>query len=299
MLCIECKTELLSDIYPPAKAIRCASCGSVASRNHETAEKANRLAWRSLWLGLSSILLLCFTGIPAVWFGIRSLLQMRFTQKRIQDQRAATFGIALGVIFGVMASVVVFLAALMSIVISWTVSSMNEANEVANLQENIGRIDLPEGIVANRGRSFKGQFLQTTWVDSEDSTDDRNCRIRMVRSMPNAQVGKVQLTELRDASLGTGLKTKPESEISELEWRFCGEPTTVVKTVMQIENEPSQLVRYVAKFIPDGSPEGKASFSESSHADDCFGIAIVVKQPGRWDEEDVRAIIESFQPAEL
>lgn len=305
MQCLQCQAELLIDVYSSANSIRCAACGSVAARNHESAEQANRLAWRSLWLGLSSIVFFCFTGIPAIWLGVRSLLQMRFTQKRIQDQRAAVVGIAMGVLFGILGSATVLLVSLLMIVFSWTTSSPDEPEEVLAFQESIGRIEIPDAIEPVRGRGMRGQFRQTIWADSlistdtenpEDSTNDRSCRIRIVRGMHNTQIGKAQIVELRDTDLGLNLKTEPNPEISELSWKFCGQPTTVVKTVMQVQQSDATMTRYVVSTLK-ANPSHSSEQNSHEHKD-YFGISVVIREPGRWSENDVKAIVESFEPAE-
>lgn len=297
MQCLQCQSELLIDVDSSANSIRCAACGSTASRNHESAEQANRLAWRSLWLGLSSIVFLCFTGIPAIWLGIRSLLQMRFTQKRIQDQRAAVVGVAMGLLFGILGSAIAIVAGLLVVVFSWTTSSPETPEEILAFQESIGKIELPDSIQPVRGRGMIGQFKQTMWDDSSESKEDQSCRIRIVRGMQNSQIGRGQIAELRDMNLGLDLKIEPNPEISELSWQFCGKPIVVVKTVMKVQLPDSTLIRYVAKTIGDNrSVTQTESQGNSSAQKDDFGIGVVIREPSRWSEDDVKAIIESFQP---
>jgi uncharacterized membrane protein HdeD (DUF308 family) len=52
----------------------------------------------SFHLGMASFLLCVFTGVPAVWKGVRSLVEMRGDPDRRGERRLARAGIILGLL---------------------------------------------------------------------------------------------------------------------------------------------------------------------------------------------------------
>jgi hypothetical protein len=55
----------------------------------------------SCHLGMASFLLCFFTGVPAVWKGVRSLVEMRGDPNRRGERRLAWAGICLGLFGGI------------------------------------------------------------------------------------------------------------------------------------------------------------------------------------------------------
>jgi hypothetical protein len=62
------------------------------------ATPAARRARASFHLGLASFLLCVFTGVPAVWKGLRSLVELRGEPGRDRERRLAWAGVLLGVL---------------------------------------------------------------------------------------------------------------------------------------------------------------------------------------------------------
>ena len=101
MNCPQCQSTLLVEVFGTSNPIRCASCGEISMPPNQQASEVHRDSRRSLWLGVASIVLLFLTGIPAIWYGVRSLLKMRFVRSQRGDRKAATIGAVLGLIFGI------------------------------------------------------------------------------------------------------------------------------------------------------------------------------------------------------
>ena len=99
--CPKCEATLIADGLAEGQQVRCVQCATLFRLGEEQKTSADRLAWRSFWLGLSSLVFLFLTGIPAIYYGIRSMLRMRFTKPRPKDQFAAVSGTMLGGCFGV------------------------------------------------------------------------------------------------------------------------------------------------------------------------------------------------------
>ena len=102
--CQHCKSKVVTVGLNTGQQIRCANCLTIWTFGKVETDATDRLAWRSFWLGLSSILFLFFTGIPAIYYGVRSLLRMRFVKPKKRDRAAAIAGTTMGGCFGIFVS---------------------------------------------------------------------------------------------------------------------------------------------------------------------------------------------------
>ena len=105
MTCLVCGARLYTDFVSESQSskiwLRCGKCGDFIDSGVKANAPVDKFARRSLWLGISSIILLFFTGIPAIYYGVKSLMRSKYTSVRPGDRRAAIAGTALGTIFGV------------------------------------------------------------------------------------------------------------------------------------------------------------------------------------------------------
>ena len=116
--CQQCDATLIADGLPQGQQVRCVKCAHLFRLGEEKKTSADRLAWRSFWLGLSSLLCMFFTGIPAIYYGIRSLLRMRFIKPRPKDRFAAVSGTLMGGCFGMSGAVIACFAAIIAITLT-------------------------------------------------------------------------------------------------------------------------------------------------------------------------------------
>ena len=81
-MCLACGAQVFTDFGSSSKSakisLRCGNCGDLIGTGVKANAPREKTASRSLWLGLSSIILLFFTGIPAIYYGIKSLLKKSF-----------------------------------------------------------------------------------------------------------------------------------------------------------------------------------------------------------------------------
>lgn len=303
MNCPHCESWLLVEVYGTSNPIRCTSCGGVSIPPNKTATQVNRYAWRSFWFGLASIVLLFVAGIPAIWYGVRSLLQMRFTRSQKSDRKAAVAGVALGVVFGVFGT---GLATVIGAIVFLVMSSIEETSDPQRMNEilaSIGTLDVPEGVELLEANRFQNQFQRINWRDGS-SVEKSEARIRLIKAIRNTQVGMAQLNRPRDSfSLHSNIEVDAKSRQTEmLLWKFAGKEREITKST-----EP--VVRYTIRS-PDSEDEEEVvtpspgelnviTYSASTEEDGETNVYILLtsfRDPGKHSEEAVRAMFESFQP---
>jgi len=245
MNCSQCESELLVEIFGTSNPIRCASCGGISIPANEASTQAGRFAWRSLWLGIASIFLLFLTGLPAIWYGVRSLLQMRFVRSQKGDRKAAAAGITLGLLFGIFGS---------------------------------------DDFQTDDARVMKNTFQRVEWRDGF-TAEDANGRIRLIKAIPGTQIGdsqifgpKLEFDIHRDIDVDNEL-----GERESVSWPFAGKTRTIVKISEPVLKGDFRTVRYVGSTEEDKS--GRA-----------YILAISVRENGKYSQDDVRQVFESFQP---
>lgn len=149
MNCQACNATLLPTKTERHQLVRCGDCGSTflpLMTNKAALEKTDRMAKWSFWLGLSSLVLLMFTGIPALVLGIRSLRRMRFRSVEKREKFQAITGTVLGFLFGVCGGTCAILAA---IAVGFFVSSYentNDPDQVASIANSVATFDNTLGL---------------------------------------------------------------------------------------------------------------------------------------------------------
>lgn len=285
MNCSQCQSTLLVEIFGTANPVRCASCGHVSIPVNEASTLVSRHARRSLWLGLVSIFLLFLTGIPAIWYGVSSLLQMRFVRSRKRDRQAAAAGVTLGVLFGVFWSG--FVLSFGGVILFFMMINEDTFNPVriAEIRSEIGSIEVPADFVALEANIMKGQFQRVNWQDGRMASDAEG-RIRLVKAKFRSQIGSAHIFGPKlefdihqdidvDASAG---------ERETVLWQFAGKERKIVKVTEPALKGDLRLVRYVAS-------------TEEDKEIDAYVLAVCVREDGKYSEQDVKEIFESFAPA--
>lgn len=229
-LCKHCNSKLVVTGIQPGQAIRCANCSSVT--NFGIAEKkvaADHLAWRSLYLGIASIFLMFFAGIPAIYYGVRSLLRMRITRTKQTDQTAAAAGVVLGGCIGICFWGMVLLIGISAAVVFSTYSESNEPDEVARMCSEEFEIHAPESLEPWRAVSLLGikEFYFYDRIENADGEKTRRMGLLAMSSPKNPQTDGAFMANLKTHRIGRGNFSIKDS--ATLEWEFSGNPVDVKK----------------------------------------------------------------------
>lgn len=277
---------MLVEVFGTSNPIRCASCGNISSATNRQTTEVHRHAWRSLWLGLSSILLLFLTGIPAIWYGVRSLLRMRFVRSQSKDRIAAVVGVILGVVCGIAGTASV---ALIGGFIALFMLSMEETKDPERIDEilaTIGSVEVPVDFEAIEASRFTNEFSNVTWRDGAKA-EDAMARMRLVVTRQGTALRNTQISVTKNQfRLYRNLKIDADSRKFEiLSWEIAARDCDVVKTTEAAKEGDFNAVRYATQL-------------DSENEKQTYVLAVSIREPGKYKEEDVKKIFESFKPLE-
>lgn len=282
MNCSNCESILLTDVFKTPNPIRCTACGHISIPQTKSSNQANRFAWRSFWLGLTSIVLLCLTGIPAIWYGVRSLLQMRFVRSQKNDRKAAIAGICLGLLFGFVGSGIVAMIGAFSLIFMFLVEETKEPERIQEILANIGTIDIPEDFHAVEANRVANQVEQVDWRDSS-KLESANGRVRLVKGVTETQFAEIQRGKLMSMDLHRDIEVDESSRRSDKRlWSFAGQEREVTRTTLHAKQGDFEVIRYAVTTIADNEKEFSA-------------LAVSIRKPGDFTEADVRKIFESYE----
>lgn len=234
--CPSCNSVLITRTVTPGQSIRCGRCSQIIRFGTTEKVATDKLAWRSLWLGVASLVFLFFTGIPAVYYGIRSLLRMRFFRPKTSDRAAAVVGTTLGGCMGVFVGIPAAFTGLMIAIVVLTVTSSEIPAEIEEELAKHCNVSFPEDV---EGVGFQSLMLgsqQTFDFADAKKRDERKIDIRIIRYNTTLAVNKMAII-LRAKTRGV-----PEGEmISQevIEWRAGREPIEVNKRVYRVKNKTS------------------------------------------------------------
>ena len=269
----------------------------------EQKTSADRLAWRSFWLGLSSLVLLFFTGLPAIYYGIRSMLRMRFIKSRPKDRFAAVAGTAMGGCFGVIGgTMIVSFAAIIAITIL-TVNQPKTAEAKQQLYSQIFASEMPPELLLDRAVSVLNSQHFFDFFDNEEP-EQRTIRVHLLHHNANFQPMQTQVVaQLRDRSLKLPGKKLVEKNSELLSWKMLDQDVEIRKTIFEILPDDQ------AEETESESGSGTAAESESANgvAIQYYGICkspfgftgmtVIAKQPqSLFSEEKIRELFASIQP---
>ncbi len=275
--CPDCKTSLIVKGVPQGQQAICVNCHALFRVGEQVRTSADRLAWRSLWLGLSSIVLLFITGIPAIYYGIRSLLRMRYVKSQTADRVAAITGTALGGCFGLFGSVFgLTVGGLMGFVLL-TMVRVEKTPEVAALFQQVFEAEIPQELIPSRGAEILNSMYFFDFYDAPQPID-RTFRLHLIAQKSIIRTNNSQtINQLRDRVLNDRYQLKETgSEI--LTWSLGGDPIDVRKIEFEIIED--------GFFNPD-DPASTSSVGQtivqyygySSSEQGKTGFSWIVKQP--------------------
>ena len=292
--CESCGSVLVTDFILGSQStkvsLRCGGCGDlIGTRIKANAPVDKRARW-SLWLGLSSILLLFITGIPAMYLGIRSLLRMRYTSFRLQDRRAAIVGTALGSLFGICGGFCGGGAIALSVVAFLSSSETRDLKQTLVVFEGVATGDIPKQMK----QGFAIRAVNTHQFNFRDAklNKDRTCRVHIVYFPPVMVGGMATLKQtLRLHKISNDSNHEPIEETT-LNWEIAGESVVVYKYVMKetYENDKGETVtNEVHQYL------GYAHVEEG-----IYGVTCAIRVPNQVfpDEESIKSFFSSIGPAE-
>jgi hypothetical protein len=305
--CKQCQSELevTADSRIVNGPLRCAGCGFLFRIGAEYVS-SNRFAWRSLWFGISSILLAFLTGIPAIYYGIRSFIQMARAPARSRDQTAAAVGIMLGCFGTVFVSILALTVSIGVIAAFFLTDGNTDPDEVLAMQQKICSVELPDELKPQMWSSTTEKhdrvyFYESRLIDedgnlfepktpedlkSKEYKADTIARIGITRSIPQFEFNRANFhRDLKRMKLEEDWELKPIETVSEtLNWKMGGEDVAVTKTIATYSDSLT-TIRYVgflnAKVITLNSQDR--------------GMAVIFKTPhGTLNEEKIKAMFGSF-----
>lgn len=228
--CQFCNSNLVTSGLSPGQQIRCANCLTLFTFGQVEKVATHRLAWRSFWLGLLSICLLFITGLPAVYYGIRSLLRMRFVRPKPSDRAAAIVGTALGGCFGVFIGFIVCCLAIIGLIGYLTFSQSEDEAVIVQKCNETFEFQIPAGIKPVRATSLFNNQRAFQFADHKKASQ-RRVRIQLMHDGVSIQTNRDRfLTSLsrqkvNDQDMGKSQRTEM------LKWEMDGEVVDVRKTI--------------------------------------------------------------------
>lgn len=292
--CQTCNSKLVTDGLQPGQRFRCANCEAIFLFGKTEKVPADKLAWRSLWLGLASILLIFFTGIPAIYYGVKSLLRMRFVKSKSSDRAAAVAGIATGGCFGLFFGFLALTILTIGLFAYLTHEEVEIAAEVQARCDQVFEFEAPEGFKPVKAETVLGIQSSFDFADDRDKIK-RSARIHLRKIGSNLQTNKEQLIEaLQSKSVNNGFGKVRSTEL--LKWQMFGEETDVRKTIFEPSTEKENVVRH------DGEDyyvlETHQYFALVRKPEGFYGIVIVFEPENfNLSESDVKAIFENLKIA--
>ncbi len=311
--CPTCNSKLVTDGLSSGQQFRCANCNSFSRFGKTDRVAADRLAWRSFWLGIASILLLTLTGIPAVYYGVRSLLRMRFVRAKRGDQAAAILGVGLGGFFGMFIGFLVFCVVLVAILGRWTSSETKDPELVASNCSKFFEFD-HQDLKPLRANSILDTQFVFQFSDNPNSKDE-SVNVALIHLRKSIQSSDASmLAMLRRKRLG-GKRAGRSIGTKVFEWSMDGEPMDVKRTIyseqtrMTVDGKEDEVDGGV-----DADEIGEAATSDSLETESAmdtdtyyyfgyqkiegafYGIGLThcPTQSG-LSEEDVKAMFESVR----
>ncbi len=239
MQCPQCESPLVDVNRTSAtQQLRCARCAArfefdgidgparVIQRNFR--------AWRSFWLGLASIVLLFITGIPAIWYGIRALLEMRHQRTLSRDRTAALVGTGLGFLFGILLGGCVFLAGAVAILTLFTYNESRDPQLVQQAVDKVAAISVPDILTPRRSVELLNLQTHVTWDDAADEDEPRTVGLRLIFFQKALNMNYPQLNQfLRENRLSRDMELD-NRQVETRSWSMCDQPVEIFHEIYDV-----------------------------------------------------------------
>ena len=288
--CSNCQAELVTESLASGRDIRCASCGKVISREFLGATNFSyRDAWWSLGWGLSSIFLLCFAGIPAVYLGIRALLRMRYRPATLAARRTAIWGIVTGGLFGILMGGTLIVTGVIVLVFWATTEQTEDPQRGLAILNEIASLDLDyERIQPQRALNSKVFMSVVELMDSPEEKD-RRVNIKLLRMPSWMATNRAQLTNMLRGDLLDSSRKYHRDEPESLTWKINGKNVAVTKITSRFA-QPSDDAESAVRIMQYYFLTDLGNYA--------YGLVLIHQPPdSKLDEEKVQKIFESFRVA--
>ncbi len=286
--CSNCQAELVTESLASGRDIRCSSCGKIITREWLGGTNFSyRDAWWSLGWGLSSIFLLCFAGIPAVYLGIRALLRMRYRTATLGARRAAIWGIITGGLFGILMGGALMVVGVIVFVFWATTEQTDDPQRGLAILHEIVSLDLDYEQIKPQLALHSNVFLSLVQLVDSPEKKDQRVNIKLLRLPTWMSTNRAQFANmLRDEYLNSSRKyRRGEAEI--LTWKIGGRDVAVTKIVSRFE-KPSDDAETAVRIIQ--------YFFLTDFGNNTYGLVLIHQPPdSKLDEEKVQKIFESFR----
>lgn len=297
--CQKCSAILISDGLPQSQQVRCVKCANVFRLGEEKKTSADRLAWRSFWLGLASLVFIFFTGLPAIYYGIRSLLRMRFTKPRPKDRFAAVAGTMMGGCFGMFGAFVAAFAAIIAVALS-TVDSASTDEEKAQHFSRVFENEMPPELLIEKTVSVLNSQHFFDFVDHEEP-EQRTVRIHLLHHNSNFQPLRSQVVvQLRGRIIQIPDHKLVVENSERLTWKMLDQDIEVRKVVYEIQPRKDKDAEDETDPAEDAvSPNGTAIqyYGICKSPLGYTGMSVTVQQPQAvFTEEKIRKMFASLKP---
>lgn len=255
--CQVCHAKLLTEGLSSGQQFRCANCQSFSRYGTIDKVAADRLAWRSFWLGIASILLLTLTGIPAIYYGVRSLLRMRFVKPKRSDQAAAIIGTTLGGFFGVLVGFITVGVVLATLLRIWTSTETELDTEVVKQCSQFFEFSHPD-VIPIRAKTALGTQYLFEFSDQENA-ELQKLRVRLVFLRKGIQPNEMVISQLlwpkqlNDQALGRQLDSKV------LDWKIDGQSVEVKRLIYTRKPKPEPADSLPPPLDPETNRDGPES----------------------------------------
>jgi hypothetical protein len=291
--CERCDSQLAITGISAGRPVCCASCGNIFEIG-KSQTAPDKWARRSLWLGISSVLFLCFTGLPALYLGFRSLLRMRHIKARPEDRAAAIAGTILGALFGLLGGFCLLSTGAMALVVVLTFEVVRDEEQVLGMLAETAHIELPADIKPESGLRILNSQTRIQFTDSNDAAK-RRVMVLLMHFAPIMQGNINQLpNELRNAKFHSSVRGDIKSrEI--LAWQMNGVPVDIVKQIELIEENPES-----ENSNPDVEKRAELHryFGHFRTYLGVYGLLVIARQPESGiSEDEIRKIFQSYGPA--
>ena len=303
--CPECDAPLLlRSSWLGDGPLRCAACATQFEFDGQSdtarVRKPNRFAWRSLWLGLSSILLLFLTGVPAVYYGVRALLQMRYQRPTSRERAAAIGGTVLGTLFGMLMGGCVLSAGVVLALFFLTFEQTDDPAAIQRQLDRMAHVDIPEGITPRRMIQVMNLQTHVGWDDRQNEDDRPNVAIRLIFYQKTLSMNYSQIQQNLKA---TRIRIRPTIQLDSteiLDWEMDGKPAKITHNRFAILPEEDAP--------PSASTDAESNPAEPlpRRADRYYGFVVsetgavgmavfVFDPPGKLDQKQIEEMFASLK----
>ena len=286
MNCEACQTELIATSVEAEQVVRCASCGHrflPKLSDTEATRKTDRMAKRSFWLGISSVLLFALTGIPALIYGVRSLRRMRFRVANKREKFQAITGTVLGILFGCLGSLFLMLVGVVILMVVFTFEQSLDPVRIDEVAQTVMIYDPIDGVelVPQRLFALIGQ-KSFSYVDTQERAD-QSIILRFIEL--HMQPGATQAKSLSQKISGNPAEYSRASSEEFSNWKVAGNGLAIRRTYEHKDDSGTKLVAY--------------SFYAQNEMS-WLVVSLTLKKPqSSVTEAQVREFFESIKPAIL